>query len=424
MNIQTLPNPEDIEAVLGLDRKSRRRKWVARGGWAAVAAAVLLLGWWFWQAQTQTAATVYETAPATRADLVIAVTATGNIQPTTEVDVSSEMSGVVRSVNADTNSLVKRGDVLAELDTERAKAQLDRAAASLSAAEARIADARATLAEQTLALARAETLRQKGISAAQELDQARAAHDRAIAALAAAEADAAVARADLALRQTDIDKSRILSPIDGIVLKRSVEPGQTVASSLQAPILFKLAEDLRRMQLEADVDEADIGAVKTGQKASFAVDAYPGQSFPAAISAIEYSPKTTENVVTYTAILSVDNGQLLLRPGMTATARIVVAEIPQALTVPNAALRFAPPEAKKQESFSLIRLFMPRMPRFEKASSNEAVNGERKIWILENGTPRAVAVTTGASDGLVTEILKGELSAGAQVITAAKQAAR
>ncbi len=422
MNIQTLPNPEDIEAVLGLDRKSRRRKWVKRGTWLAVAALLLALGWWFWQAQTQTAAIVYETAPVTRGDLIITVTATGNIQPTTEVDVSSEMSGVVRSVNADTNSLVRRGDVLAELDTERAKAQLDRAGASLNAAEARIADARATLAEQALALARAETLHQKGIAAVQELDQVRAAHDRAIAALAAAEADAAVARADLALRQTDIDKSRIVSPIDGVVLKRSVEPGQTVASSLQAPVLFKLAEDLRRMQLEADVDEADIGAVQTGQKASFTVDAYPGRSFPAEISTIEYSPKITENVVTYTAILSVDNAQLLLRPGMTATARIVVAEIGNALTVPNAALRYVPAEPRKQESFSLTRLFMPRMPRFEKASSNEPASGERKMWILENGAPRAVAVTTGASDGLATEILTGDLAEGAQAITAARQA--
>jgi len=424
MNIQTLPNPEDIEAVLGLDRKNRRRTWLRRGAWLTVAAAIVALGWWFWQAQARTAAVAYETAPVTRGELIIAVTATGKIQPTTEVDVSSEMSGVVRIVNAGTNSLVKRGDVLAELDTERAKAQLARAAASLTAAEARIADARATLAEKVLALTRAETLRQKGISAAQELDQARAAHDRAIAALAAAEADAAVARADLALRQTDIDKSRIVSPIDGIVLKRSVEPGQTVASSLQAPILFKLAEDLRRMQLEADVDEADIGAVKTGQKASFGVDAYPGQVFPAQISAIEYSPKTTENVVTYTAILSVDNTRLLLRPGMTATARIVTAEIGQALTVPNAALRFVPPEAKKQESFSLIRLFMPRMPRFERASNNQPAGNERKIWILENGTPREVAVTIGASDGLVTEILKGGLTEGAQAIVAARQAAQ
>ncbi len=424
MNIQTLPNPEDIEAVLGLDRKSRRRKWLKRGAWLAVAALLMGFGWWFWQTQTQTAAIAYETAPVTRGDLTITVTATGKIQPTTEVDVSSEMSGVVRIVNFGTNGLVRRGDVLAELDTERPKAQLDRARASLTATEARIADARATLAERALALTRAETLRQKGISAAQELDQARAAHDRAIAALAAAEADAAVARADLALRQTDIDKSRILSPIDGVVLKRSVEPGQTVASSLQAPILFKLAEDLRRMQLEADVDEADIGAVATGQKASFSVDAYPGRSFPAKISAIEYSPKTTENVVTYTAILSVDNSQLLLRPGMTATARIVVAEVGQALTVPNAALRYAPPEPRKQESFSLTRLFMPRMPRFEKASNNETVDGERKIWILEDGAPRAVTVTTGATDGLVTEILKGDLAEGAQVITAARQAAK
>ena len=169
---------------------------------------------------------------------------------------------------------------------------------------------------------RAEKLSSRGVSSTQDVDTARAAQSRAEAGVVAAEADIAVAKADMAMTETDLTKTRILSPVDGIVLKRTAEPGQTVASSFQAPVLFTLAEDLARMQLEADVDEADIGAVKEGQTASFTVDAYPGKSFPAVIDTIEYSPEVTENVVTYKAVLTVDNRELLLRPGMTATAQI------------------------------------------------------------------------------------------------------
>jgi HlyD family secretion protein len=383
------------------------------------------LAWWYLASTHHATAITYETQPVKRADIVVTVTATGKIQPTTQVDVSSEMSGVVRTVNVDNNSLVKTGDVLAELDTERLKAQFDRAKATLTAAEARIADARATMAERDIALARAETLRKKGVSAAQDLDTAKAAHHRAHAAIDAAEADAAVARADLALRQTDINKSRILSPVDGIVLKRSVEPGQTVASSLQAPVLFTLAGDLRRMQVEADVDEADIGAVKPGQKATFTVDAYPGRDFPARIETIEYSPNIKENVVTYKAVLAVDNSELLLRPGMTATAEIVVQEVGNALAVPNAALRYRPPATQQQqEGFSLTRLFIPRMPRMEPSKNEEVTGPERKIWLLENGVPSETAITVGASDGAITEVVGGDLSEGALAITSAKQASR
>jgi HlyD family secretion protein len=233
-----------------------------------------------------------------------------------------------------------------------------------------------------------------------------------------------VASADLVLKQTDIDKSRILSPVDGIVLKRSVEPGQTVASSLQAPVLFTLAEDLRRMQVEADVDEADIGWVKPGQKATFTVDAYPGKKFPAEIGTVEYSPTTKDNVVTYKAVLIVDNAELLLRPGMTATAEIVVKEVRQALAVPNAALRYKPPAAKKQESFSFTRLFLPRMPRNEPSKNDEAKPGDRKIWILADGSPQEIAIKPGASDGEKTEVLGGDLKEGDLAIVSSKQAGK
>jgi len=420
MNIQTPPGPSEIEAVLGLDAKSRRRRLRRRASWMLLGLLLVAgAGAWGWMARSSGPVISYETVPVARKTLVVKVQATGNIQPTTEVEVSSERSGVIRTVNVKANSLVKKGDVLAELDTERLEAELARARAALAATEARLADAKATLVEKQMIFRRAERLSKQGISSTQDLDTARAAQSRAEAGVVAAEADIAVAKAVLTMQETDIVKTRILSPVDGIVLKRDAEPGQTVASSLQAPVLFTLAEDLARMQLEADVDEADIGAVRQGQKATFTVDAYPGRSFPAVIETIEYSPEVTDNVVTYKAVLTVDNRDLLLRPGMTATAQIVVQEIPDALAVPNAALRFTPPRAEKQQGFSVTNLFIPRMPRSEKSQAPRA-DGERTIHVLENGEPKPVKVHTGVSDGKDTEITSGELAEGAAVIVSSR----
>ena len=424
MNIQTLPTQAEIETALGLDPRSRRRVWLRRLIWLGLLAAAVGGGiWYYLQTQGQTAALTYQTVAARTETLVVKVQATGNIEPTTQVDVSSERSGVIRSVNVKANSIVKKGDVLAELDPERLKAELARIEATLAASQARLADAKATLAERQLSFKRAERLSKQGISATQDLDTARAAQARAEAGILAAEADINVVKAEVTMQQTDITKMRILSPVNGIVLKRSAEPGQTVASSLQAPVLFTLAEDLARMQLEADVDEADIGAVKTGQRATFTVDAYPGKSFPAVIDTIEYSPNVTENVVTYTAVLTVDNTELLLRPGMTATTQIVALEIRDALAVPNAALRYEPPRQTKSQGFSITSIFMPRMPRFEK-SATPAADGERTLWVLKNGAPVAVKVKTGVSDGSLTEIISGDLQPGAEVIISSRQAAK
>jgi HlyD family secretion protein len=420
MNIQTPPGPAEIEAILGLDARSRRRTWRRRLTWLALAALALAGAvWWFLATQTGGTVVSYETVPASRQGLVVTVQATGNIQPTTQVEVSSERSGVIRTVNVEANSLVKKGDVLAQLDTERLEAELARVKASLAAAEARREDARATLTEKQVIFERAQRLSDKGISSTQDLDTARAAEARARAAVGAAEADIAVVRAELAMQETDLTKTRILSPVDGIVLKRDAEPGQTVASSLQAPVLFTLAEDLARMQLEADVDEADIGAVKEGQRATFTVDAYPGRNFPALIDTVEYSPKVTDNVVTYKAVLIVDNKDLLLRPGMTATAQIVTQDVPDALTIPNAALRYSPPRAAKPQGFSVTNLFIPRMPRSERAQAPSA-DGERSVYVLDNGVPKEVKVRTGVSDGNFTEIISGDLKVGDAVIIAAK----
>ena len=425
MNIQAPPPTQaDIEAVLGLDGSGQRRLWIKRAIWAGLLAAVIAAGvWWFLWSQGHGVSVSYQTAPVTRQAIVVTVQATGNIQPTTEVDVSSEQSGVIRIVNVDANSIVKKGDVLAELDADRLKAQLEGSTASLAATQARVLDAQATLTEKAVAFARAERLGRQGISSTQDLDTARAAQSRADAAVVAAQADVAVAKADLDIKETDLTKTRILSPVNGVVLKRTAEPGQTVASSFQAPVLFTLAEDLKRMQLEADIDEADIGAVKDGQKAAFSVDAYPGQSFPAVIDTIEFSPKVTDNVVTYKGILTVDNSALLLRPGMTATAQIVTQSVADALAVPNAALRYAPPKTASSQGFSIMNLFIPRLPRTEKPAPPPA-NGERTLYVLENGAPKAVTVKTGVSDGKLTEIASGDLAEGATVILSSRTATK
>ena len=420
MNIQTPPGPSEIEAMLGLDAKSRAKTWTRRLLWLALLALALGgIAWWVLHGQSGGKAMTYETAPVETKTIVVRVQATGNIQPTTEVEVSSERSGVIRTVNVKANSVVKKGDVLAELDTERLQAELARGKAAVAAAEARLADAKATLLEKQLLYQRSEKLSARGVSSTQDLDTARAAQSRAEAGVVASQADIEVAKADMAMTQTDITKARILSPVDGIVLKRDAEPGQTVASSFQAPVLFTLAEDLTHMQLEADVDEADIGAVKEGQKASFRVDAYPGKSFPAVIDTIEYSPKVTDNVVTYKAVLTVDNSDLLLRPGMTATAQIVVQEVPDALAVPNAALRYTPPKEQKAQGFSVMNLFIPRLPPASKNSAPGA-DGTRTLHVLENGVPKAITVHVGVSDGKDTEIVSGDIKAGEQVIISSK----
>ena len=245
MNIQNLPDQQEIESILGLGRGARAKRSLRRFLWLALAAVIILAGaWWYQSSQNAANAVSYETVQPVRSNLTVSVTATGTIQPTTQTDISSEMSGVVRSVKVDNNDLIKKGDVLAELDSERYVAQLQSLQASVAGAKARLADAQATLQASDLTLARQVALQKKGLVITQDLEAARAAQARAAAAIAVAESDIEIADANLALKQLDIDKSKILSPVDGIVLKRAVEPGQTVASSLQAPVLFTLAEDL------------------------------------------------------------------------------------------------------------------------------------------------------------------------------------
>ncbi len=410
---------EDIARMLSGAKRSRRG-WVWGIG-AAVLAVILASTIWFGLSQGP-AATAYVTEPVTRGDLTVTVTATGTVQPTTEVEVSSELSGSLASVDVDYNDAVAVGQVLARLDDTKFKAQVANAEAALAAAKAQLAQAEATDREASELYEAQAQLEKRGVVKRNDFVTYVANKDRAKAAVEAAKASLTLAEANLALERDDLDKSVIRSPIKGVVLNRAVSAGQIVAATLSAPTLFTLAEDLRKMQLLVDIDEADIGQVGVGNGATFTVDAYSGQSFPATITQVRYAPETTDDVVTYKGVLAVDNSALLLRPGMTATATITVAEVHDALQVPNAALRYAPPqnaESSGNGGSGLIGLIIPAPP----ASRATTATG-KTVWVLRDGIPIEVAVTPGASDGKRTIITAGDLAEGDQIITDQRDAAQ
>jgi len=413
---------EDVDTTLGLDRPGGGSRVVVRWAVLAAAALVVLAGAvWYLSARDVNGGTQYVSAPVVRHNLVVTVTATGTLEPTNEVEVSSELSGTVRQVLVDNNDHVVKGQVLAELDTDKLKAQVTRAQATLTAAQARVKEADAAYAEANRNFQRVSQLAKRKVVSEHDLDVARSAYERAAASLESAKADVKVAQADLELRQTDLKNACICSPIDGVVLRRNVEPGQTVAATLQAPTLFSLADDLAKMELRVDVDEADISFVKAGQEATFTVDAYPDRQFPATITKVRFAPDTVEGVVTYETYLDVDNSQMLLRPGMTATAQITVKTIKDALLVPNEALRFAPPPTSSSENVGLLRSLIPHPPRRQPGANMENA-GSKRVWVLENGELKGVPVTIGFSDGKFTEILSGDLKPGMRVVTDMRQA--
>ncbi|KUM27989.1 efflux transporter periplasmic adaptor subunit [Mesorhizobium loti] len=419
------PNAESdtsIETALGLDRKGVSRK--RRRGWLyallALAVVAAAFGVYRWNAAAPPRIE-YTTAPATVADLTVQVSATGTLQPLTQVDISSELSGIVRSVAVNENQQVKKGDVLATLDTAKLEVQIERATASAKAAAAAVENAKVTLQENENAVARASALTKRGMATDQSLEAATATRDRSKASLDSAEANLAIAEADLKAQQTDLAKSTIYAPIDGIVLTRSVDPGQTVASSLQAPVLFVIAADLRNMELQAAVDEADIGQVRPGQHARFTVDAFPDRPFDAEIRDISYASVTTDGVVTYNARLDVDNSELLLRPGMTATVAVVTRQAKDVLTVPATAFRYRPAQ-QAARGWSLLDLFTGRMgpPNRQREATKAPTDGSRTLYVLESGRPHPVNVKIGSTDGESTEITSG-LEQGAEVITGSQQ---
>lgn len=411
-----------LNDLLGPDG-APRRWWQRRGLWAAlVLVAAGALGAWFWFGQRQAAAAPqYQTQPVTRGALTVTVTASGTLQPIRQVAIGSELSGAVARVHVDVNDRVVRGQVLVELDDARLRDQVAGSRAALAAAESALQQARATAAEARDTLARLRDVHRRSdgqVPSAAELAAAEAAAARGEANVASAQAGVAQARATLSSNETNLRKAAIRSPIDGVVLSRAVEPGNAVAASLQAVTLFTLAEDLTKMKLQVNVDEADVGQVREQQAATFTVSAYPNRPYPARIVRVGYGPTTKDNVVTYLADLSVNNDDLSLRPGMTATATITTVEHADVMRVPNAALRYAPSAAAPApQGSNLVTSMMPRPPRPGGArSAGTNIAQVRQVWVLEDGQPRAVPVTPGVTDGRLTEVTSDTLRPGMAVI--------
>jgi HlyD family secretion protein len=412
----------DVDAIVGAKKSARSRFLQPRNVMWALFVAVAVGGLyaiWSYSGSNQSAAS-YITEPAVRGNMTVIVTATGAAQPITQVNVSSELSGTIRRVHVDYNSPVKVGQPLADLDTDKLKATIDSVRARLDAARAKVADTLTTIEERRAEFERKKELLTKGAATVRDLELTKAAYDRAVSAHSSAQAEVKVVEADLRLSEINLAKACICSPIDGVVLKRSVDPGQIVASSLQAPVLFVIAQDLRHMELQVDIDEADVGKVRVGQEATFSVDAYPDRKFPASIRDIRFGSEVVQGVVTYKAVLSIDNAELMIRPGMTATAEVVVEQVTDALLVPNAALRFSPVSAmaEKKKSRGLLDRLLPKPPRatFRQPSESEASGPNRRIWVLRNGAPVPVPVLVGASDGRRTEIRQGAIQPNEPII--------
>ena len=344
----------------------------------------------------------YQTATVTRGPITQAVTATGTLNPVVNVQVGSQVSGNIQKLFADFNSQVKAGQVVAQIDPALFQA-------TVTQAEGDVANAQAALELAKLNTARTQELFAKKNSSQQDLDQA-------TASLHQAEANVKIKQGALDKAKADLDHCTITSPIDGVVISRSVDVGQTVAASLQAPVIFAIANDLTKMQIDANVAEADVGVVTVDQTVDFTVDAFPGRTFHGKVVQVRNAPITVQNVVTYDTVIGVSNADLKLKPGMTANVSIVVAQRENVLQLKNAALRYRPPDATPTKSTSSGR-----------PSGGRERQSERTVYLLSGSSPNPVQIKTGISDGVVTEVVEGlkegDLIVTAQLSTAATSSA-
>ena len=425
----------DLAALLA---EPAARAWYRRPSlWAGAVLVLLAAGglWWWLASRAANAAPSYTTQAVGRGNLTLTVTANGTIQPTRSINIGSELSGTVLKVNVDVNDRIKKGQVLVVLDTAKLRDQILRSQATLAAANAKVAQTTATIREAQAGLGRLEEVAQLSggqVPSKAELDSGRATLSRAVADDTSARAGVSDARAALSTDQINLSKASITAPADGVVLTRTVDPGNAVAASLQAVTLFTVAEDLSKLRLWVYVDEADVGSVQVGQQATFTVSAYLSRNFPARITRVGFGSTITDNVVTYLTYLDVDNADLSLRPGMTATASIIARQRNDVLLVPNTALRFTPntaaagQPAKKAMATNLL----PRMPGSNNrrpAAAGASTAMAKQVWVMAadgKGAPTAVAVTPGISDGHMTEITAGDLKLGMLVITDQKVAAK
>ncbi len=357
------------------------------------------------------------TARVTRGSVVETVSATGALEAVTTVQVGTQVSGTIKALFADYNSTVRKGQVIAQLEPSLFQTQVEGARATVARLEAEVDGARVQVADSQLKLRRARELAAAQLIAATELEAAEAAARQADAGLKAAEAQVVQARASLNQSQVNLGHTTIVAPIDGVVISRSVDVGQTVAASMQAPTLFVLAQDLRRMQVNASVDEADIGRIAAGQPVRFRVDAYPTERFTGVVRQVRLEPVVEQNVVSYVTVIDVPNPDLKLKPGMTATVTIEVARADDVLRVPNAALRFRPP--------SEVPGTMRQPTGAGKVNDRGARGGGNAgVWRTRQGQLERVPVNTGISDGVTTAVLGGELRADEDVVTATAESTR
>lgn len=434
-----MSSSSDLSQILKSAEGSSRRGKIITVIIILLLLAGAFIGWRIY-AKNREPKVTYVTEPLKRGDLKMVVTATGNLKPTNEVTVGSELSGTVVEVYVDTNDRVSKGQELARLDTSKLERQTESSRATAAAAAAKVEQARATLVEVNASLKRLQKLKESSggrLPSQADMDTAIAAVERAKADLAAAQAEELQAKALVGANESDLQKSIIRSPVDGIVLTRNIEPGQTVAATMTAPELFVVAEKLENMKLEVAVAEADIGGVKEGQRATFTVDAWPDRSFEATVKKVEFGSSVTDNVVTYTTELEVTNDDLSLRPGMTATAEIAVAEARDVFLVPNAALRFNPSTATASPAAgnsapkrSFVQSLVPTRPRRmmgsrgagqDNADARMPRNKSGTIWVLQDGKPVEFKVKTGISDGNSTEVSGEGLKEDMPVIIFARQ---
>lgn len=391
---------------------------------ATVVVAGSAVGYAFLRSDSDANAPRFRTEPVVRGELKVVITATGTLKARNTVEVGAEVSGRLVEVAVDFNDAVETGQVLARIDPTPFQQEVLQARARLSSARAALDGSKVSSKEAGRKLERAEALAGEGLVSPQDLDALRTAAARAKVEVAAAAARVSESGAALDSSQTKLEKTTIRSPISGIVLDRKVEQGQTVTAGFQTPVLFQLATDLAEMELTAAIDEADVGRITKDQDATFTVDAFPNRTFQSKVATVRNVATTTQNVVTYTAILTTRNDDRTLRPGMTATTTIVAASVVDALLVPNEALRFSPPRAEAPPAArkpTTLALFSP--PR-SSGSARPASGGARRnspdegtVWTLENGQPTPHKFRKGESDGEKTVVLDGDLQPGASVIT-------
>jgi HlyD family secretion protein len=396
-----------------------RRRWV----WVSALVLVLVAAGVTWRVLRRPAPLQYQTAAVARGPVVARVTATGIVSAVVTVQVGSQVSGRIARLYADYNSTVKKGQLIAEIDPALFQANLEQAKANVLAAEGQLKQAQANVLAAQRTYDRNKPLRASNLIAQADLDTAETTLEAARAAVVAARGNLAQARAQLTQSQVNLTYTKILSPIDGVVISRSVDVGQTVAASLQAPTIFTLAGDLRQMQVDTSVAEADVGKLAAGMEATFVVDAFPDERFKGTIRQIRNAPQTQQNVVTYDAVIDVQNPDLKLRPGMTANVTVVYADRQDVLRVPNAALRFRPPP----EMLAGLRRGAAGPGRVAGRDGGGGGTGgrgaaagtgsARSLWVLRDDRPAPAQVTIGVSDGTFTEIASGPVQAGDAVVT-------